>query len=141
MQEPNGLQILVTIMVANKYVFLKLSKRLVFFFFLNDPATPEISPFPLHAPLPILPWGAGSGGIYGSGSSRRSRPRPACAARRRTSSRSPGSTRVRARVVVCTRAASHTVPTGFSGVRSEEHTSELQSQSNLVCRRLLEKKK
>src|SRR5688572_32493518 len=28
---------------------------------------------------------------------------------------------------------------GFS--RSEEHTSELQSQSNLVCRLLLEKKK
>src|SRR5688572_31559443 len=29
----------------------------------------------------------------------------------------------------------------LSGVRSEEHTSELQSQSNLVCRLLLEKKK
>src|SRR2546427_7673615 len=28
-----------------------------------------------------------------------------------------------------------------SGLRSEEHTSELQSQSNLVCRLLLEKKK
>src|SRR2546430_10067012 len=28
-----------------------------------------------------------------------------------------------------------------SCVRSEEHTSELQSQSNLVCRLLLEKKK
>src|SRR5688572_32490414 len=28
-----------------------------------------------------------------------------------------------------------------SGMRSEEHTSELQSQSNLVCRLLLEKKK
>src|SRR2546430_13002242 len=28
-----------------------------------------------------------------------------------------------------------------SGQRSEEHTSELQSQSNLVCRLLLEKKK
>src|SRR2546427_2232275 len=27
------------------------------------------------------------------------------------------------------------------GVESEEHTSELQSQSNLVCRLLLEKKK
>src|SRR2546430_11778381 len=36
------------------------------------------------------------------------------------------------------------VPTRFRGrlpVRSEEHTSELQSQSNLVCRLLLEKKK
>src|SRR2546427_12977615 len=30
---------------------------------------------------------------------------------------------------------------GTCGSRSEEHTSELQSQSNLVCRLLLEKKK
>src|SRR2546430_6915325 len=29
----------------------------------------------------------------------------------------------------------------LAGQRSEEHTSELQSQSNLVCRLLLEKKK
>src|SRR2546430_4806413 len=29
---------------------------------------------------------------------------------------------------------------GASGTRSEEHTSELQSQSNIVCRLLLEKK-
>src|SRR2546430_7699537 len=29
----------------------------------------------------------------------------------------------------------------LTDVRSEEHTSELQSQSNLVCRLLLEKKK
>src|SRR2546430_11579593 len=32
-------------------------------------------------------------------------------------------------------------PVQPSGRRSEEHTSELQSQSNLVCRLLLEKKK
>src|SRR2546430_9833388 len=32
-------------------------------------------------------------------------------------------------------------PITFSHDRSEEHTSELQSQSNLVCRLLLEKKK
>src|SRR2546430_12476706 len=31
--------------------------------------------------------------------------------------------------------------TGPDVLRSEEHTSELQSQSNLVCRLLLEKKK
>src|SRR2546430_5580305 len=31
--------------------------------------------------------------------------------------------------------------TRVQGLRSEEHTSELQSQSNLVCRLLLEKKK
>src|SRR5882672_11511482 len=30
---------------------------------------------------------------------------------------------------------------GGAGVRSEEHTSELQSHSDLVCRLLLEKKK
>src|SRR5207302_5213877 len=30
---------------------------------------------------------------------------------------------------------------GNAGVRSEEHTSELQSRENLVCRLLLEKKK
>src|SRR2546427_3448914 len=32
-------------------------------------------------------------------------------------------------------------PRTFARSRSEEHTSELQSQSNLVCRLLLEKKK
>src|SRR5438477_9664328 len=47
---------------------------------------------------------------------------PACAAARRTTPRACPSTRV-----VCT--------------RSEEHTSELQSHVNLVCRLLLEKKK
>src|SRR5690625_6819513 len=30
---------------------------------------------------------------------------------------------------------------GFSGARSEEHTSELQSRGHLVCRLLLEQKK
>src|SRR5206468_11427589 len=30
---------------------------------------------------------------------------------------------------------------GWPGIRSEEHTSELQSRSDLVCRLLLEKKK
>src|SRR2546430_9015681 len=32
-------------------------------------------------------------------------------------------------------------PSALADARSEEHTSELQSQSNLVCRLLLEKKK
>src|SRR2546427_5384887 len=32
-------------------------------------------------------------------------------------------------------------PACHGSLRSEEHTSELQSQSNLVCRLLLEKKK
>src|SRR5688572_32676150 len=34
-----------------------------------------------------------------------------------------------------------TLRRGLALARSEEHTSELQSQSNLVCRLLLEKKK
>src|SRR2546430_10823744 len=51
------------------------------------------------------------------------------------------------RVIV--RGGLHIIDAGEAGrdakdplkVRSEEHTSELQSQSNLVCRLLLEKKK
>src|SRR2546430_13677637 len=42
------------------------------------------------------------------------------------------------------RSSSAVFPRSTSGpccFRSEEHTSELQSQSNLVCRLLLEKKK
>src|SRR2546426_6426230 len=45
------------------------------------------------------------------------------------------------------RCESYPIPTRMSGVedadreRSEEHTSELQSPCNLVCRLLLEKKK
>src|SRR5690606_41599066 len=33
----------------------------------------------------------------------------------------------------------HTNPRHFNSLRSEEHTSELQSRENLVCRHLLEK--
>src|SRR2546430_5245335 len=40
------------------------------------------------------------------------------------------------------RGAIHNIPGDYDRpvLRSEEHTSELQSQSNLVCRLLLEKK-
>src|SRR5689334_23936966 len=55
---------------------------------------------------------------------------------------------VRGRIVVVGNTApelqdQHDVPLGarMSGPRSEEHTSELQSQFHLVCRLLLEKKK
>src|SRR2546430_9215034 len=48
---------------------------------------------------------------------------------------SPGSRRCRP---VCVERPASQCGTG---TRSEEHTSELQSQSNLVCRLLLEKKK
>src|SRR2546430_9675170 len=40
-----------------------------------------------------------------------------------------------------TSCTSFTWPPAYEPARSEEHTSELQSQSNLVCRLLLEKKK
>src|SRR2546427_5591296 len=39
------------------------------------------------------------------------------------------------------KAVEYTAAPGRRNARSEEHTSELQSQSNLVCRLLLEKKK
>src|SRR2546430_8391052 len=39
------------------------------------------------------------------------------------------------------RAIGHVDSYSTVSLRSEEHTSELQSQSNLVCRLLLEKKK
>src|SRR5690606_26528403 len=48
--------------------------------------------------------------------------------------------RIRAVPVVPERRGK-TYSTGASSVRSEEHTSELQSRENLVCRLLLEKKK
>src|SRR2546430_13641170 len=47
----------------------------------------------------------------------------------------PGPVTTTARVALTSSSASP------SAERSEEHTSELQSQSNLVCRLLLEKKK
>src|SRR2546427_8694822 len=57
--------------------------------------------------------------------------------RARTISIANGSSRSTARCTVS--LANPTEPSSTS--RSEEHTSELQSQSNLVCRLLLEKKK
>src|SRR2546427_11710208 len=82
-----------------------------FFFFFNDTATTEIYTLSLHDALPIYLVG-------GDGPAQWRRPRQ---------DRPRG------------RALSPAGPRGRS--RSEEHTSELQSQSNLVCRLLLEKKK
>src|SRR2546430_10855587 len=64
-----------------------------------------------------------------SGPAARGRNRPASRARRRIVPARPSSRRAGA------------VAGRTSASRSEEHTSELQSQSNLVCRLLLEKKK
>src|SRR2546430_10506622 len=62
----------------------------------------------------------------------------------------PYTTLFRSRKATTTNSLAHSLNPGNSqispcrlviGHRSEEHTSELQSQSNLVCRLLLEKKK
>src|SRR5688572_32998457 len=45
-----------------------------------------------------------------------------------------------ARAIAAPRSLESCMTTPSAGRRSEEHTSELQSQSNLVCRLLLEKK-
>src|SRR2546426_10617956 len=84
-----------------------------FFFFFNDTATTEIYTLSLHDALPI------SCDQHG---------RPARAGARRKSTNVGG------------RAGDEEVA-GRGKARSEEHTSELQSPCNLVCRLLLEKKK
>src|SRR2546430_7680560 len=98
------------------YIILICYICFFFFFFFNDTATTEIYTLSLHDALPIC--------FHRAGQSERP-------------SRGGGSG---------TPHLGHgpTGPTtaGARGmVRSEEHTSELQSQSNLVCRLLLEKKK
>src|SRR2546430_11621637 len=88
--------------------------KFIFFFFYNDTATTEIYTLSLHDALPIsLHFGSSSKGVTGPGGA--------------TGSRGP------------TGARGSTGSSGAQG-RSEEHTSELQSQSNLLCRPLLEKK-
>src|SRR5256885_1208253 len=102
-----------------------------FFFFFNDTATTEIYTLPLHDALPIssrerscgAACGRCSAPTFASCTSRRARTRRATGRSSRRSnssgSRSPAATPIS---------------------RSEEHTSELQSPCNLVCRLLLEKK-
>src|SRR2546428_8779954 len=85
-----------------------------FFFFFNDTATTEIYTLSLHDALPIS---AASGRAWPA--SAMPPPMPAGAA-------------------TMPRAASYP---NMHAPRSEEHTSELQSRSDLVCRLLLEKKK
>src|SRR2546427_824287 len=98
-----------------------------FFFFFNDTATTEIYTLSLHDALPIC---RGGPGLAGSGDPLQHR-EPLVGKR-------PG--------LFCDQPrgdAAGTIAVGRRTVvaRSEEHTSELQSQSNLVCRLLLEKKK
>src|SRR2546427_5781775 len=86
-------------------------------FFFNDTATTEIYTLSLHDALPI---------------SRKPSDRPAARSLRLLTVWAP-----RRIPMPLERACS----SGIGILRSEEHTSELQSQSNLVCRLLLEKKK
>src|SRR2546430_7066568 len=99
-----------------------MSDLMLAFFFFNDTATTEIYTLSLHDALPI--W---------ESSNIRATPDGAYSSRRSRYSRSwPSAT------CWCT---TRTIRFRTWWSRSEEHTSELQSQSNLVCRLLLEKKK
>src|SRR5690606_41247454 len=94
---------------------------------LHAPAPTEIYTLSLHDALPILPAKASSAPSMGSPSTVQ------------VSSRLNNSAslhKVAARASSWSTAFSRTV-----APRSEEHTSELQSRENLVCRLLLEKKK
>src|SRR2546430_4191306 len=92
------------------------------FFFFNDTATTEIYTLSLHDALPI------SAGLQREVEKHYSRQEL-----RRVPFGEVGSITYPAR-------ARESYAESLLG-RSEEHTSELQSQSNLVCRLLLEKKK
>src|SRR5262249_61990982 len=99
----------------------------------NHPSPPDLYPLSLHDALPIF-----TGTSSSSSSSRRlSTSRPADASLFRSRCRSPLRTTVSRLAQSVTRATSPR----RSSARSEEHTSELQSLTNLVCRLLLEKKK
>src|SRR2546430_15684611 len=91
----------------------------LFFFFFNDTATTEIYTLSLHDALPISRTEQRRA-EYGA---------EQCECQQRRACQSPRG--------VDGAGQSHHLEAG----RSEEHTSELQSQSNLVCRLLLEKKK
>src|SRR2546427_8000099 len=91
---------------------------------------PRSTLFPYNDALPIcLPGVSRRGGALGWGAGASRLGRRALAAR-------PGECRARR-----ARGGAAVPPYHVRGQRSEEHTSELQSQSNLVCRLLLEKKK
>src|SRR2546430_7804628 len=118
-------------------MFCKLSRppRLSFFFFLKDTAPTEIYTLPLHDALPIWNWAASS-------ASKTDFPDPVFP--RMSVCPTSESWRL-TRKGVAPAVAAHRRGGLLGGKkgdgRSEEHTSELQSQSNLVCRLLLEKKK
>src|SRR2546430_2058331 len=95
------------------------------FFFFNDTATTEIYTLSLHDALPIFQLAVRKPNAFNSTTESDHLIHFACAPRKTATS-----IRVDFQTLVVE-----------SYERSEEHTSELQSQSNLVCRLLLEKKK
>src|SRR5699024_12393867 len=97
----------------------------------TSPATTAISPLSLHDALPIYVPDARRRGPYHSNA-------PCCELCRIR--KSVGTYRCGGRAVCMGRVS---VPSrhGVYRCRSEEHTSELQSRFDLVCRLLLEKKK
>src|SRR5256885_7298962 len=103
-----------------------------FFFFFNDPPPPKISPLPLHDALPI------SEDLHCGSRSCRSRGLPA-APHRMPYDRRQSSPRGAPPPPTSAPPDNSLPPTSLCR-RSEEHTSELQSPCNLVCRLLLEKK-
>src|SRR2546430_11572288 len=100
------------------------------FFFFNDTATTEIYTLSLHDALPISPKPESLIDSAGGLSS---------IVWTVAAQRAP--THVRARQTDAPQIAKRSRKLMKHRTRSEEHTSELQSQSNLVCRLLLEKKK
>src|SRR5206468_12465568 len=99
------------------------------FFFIDSPTTATYT-LSLHDALPI------SCGRPGTP------PSPAgCRPARRADRQRPPLARRRARLRPPIQRGPTNAPARARGPRSEEHTSELQSRSDLVCRLLLEKKK
>src|SRR3712207_9255647 len=99
--------------------------KISFFFFFNDTATTEIYTLSLHDALPIC-----------TRTSRRHTAERREGDRRAATDRSHRRERLRGRQDDGVGRAR-----GGRSLRSEEHTSELQSRQYLVCRLLLEKKK
>src|SRR3989440_9061950 len=102
-----------------------------FFFFFNDTATTEIYTLSLHDALPISSSTAATPTTTRSCSSCRTTGSSGTSSTRTTPTPPRRSPQPRSRTSRCCRPRT----------RSEEHTSELQSRSDLVCRLLLEKKK
>src|SRR5256886_17439723 len=108
---------------------------LLFFFFFNDPPPPEISPLPLPDALPIPTVTREPFRNQGRISNQiTAGPSP-------QNIGLPELNPETDRVMLCGTPAMLNELKELLEHRSEEHTSELQSQSNLVCRLLLEKKK